>query len=218
MIDSAPRDFRRNKIDNALRIFDNDVSIYAQSGLLFHYCGKTKMQTSLANKFPAIHCACVCRSYRNSQIIRATVEYIERKRMMEGTVAFLCTSKGASDRLAVKNKRNKKIPDALRSSGLPRGGEVKGRKKEGRKEGWKEGRVKEKGEGSMAAACWQFFKESVRRLTGMNDPPLLSPSPPLFSALRGPFFPSSSLLLRSTVRKSGALRGSHMRPHERILL
>lgn len=64
----------------------------------------------------------------------------------------------------------------------------------------------------MAAACWQFFKESVRRLTGMNDPP-----PPLFSVLRGPFFPSSSLLLRSTIRKNGALRGSHMRPH-RILL
>lgn len=63
-------------------------------------------------------------------------EYIGRT-MIEVTVVFLWKSKESSNRFAVKNKRNKKIADALRGSGLPRRDEAKGGRKEGRKEGLK---------------------------------------------------------------------------------
>jgi len=62
-----------------------------------------------------------------------------------------------------------------------------------RKEGRKEHRGEER---SMAAACWQFFKESVRRLTGMNDPIVFPPLP-----RKTPFL-SLKLLSHPTVRKS----------------
>lgn len=123
---------------------------------------KTKTQTILANKCPTLHCALHsfdklrCRLHRNSRIITVLIPiYPTNDDRSHGHVPV----KESSNRFAVKNKRNKKIPDALRGSGLPRRDEAKG--------GKKEGRVKEKREG-VTAACWQFFKESVHRLTGMN--------------------------------------------------
>jgi len=125
--------------------------------------------------------------------------------MIEGTAAFCERMKKDQDsglRPSCKNKRNEKIP--LRDSGPP-GGKRAGRKN-GRKEGRKEGTNERRVEGSMTTACWQFFKESVCHLTGMNNPPL---PPPI---CRSPSFSSSLFLLRPTIREgtkereSGTLR------------
>lgn len=117
-----------------------------------------------------------CQLHQNSRIITDPIPNISDERRS-------CSCERAKRLLTASRWKISGIKRSLMLWGVAVCQEETRQKEEGRKEG----RVKEKGEGSMATACWQFFKESVRRLTGMNVALFFPPERSFLSLKLAPF-------------------------------